>query len=251
MWSAERREWTHPYPDMATARYWCSAVGYNEWLVVAGGEGDGGRLLSSVEVLNTDSKQWYAGPPTPTGWCSMRTAVVGDVCYFMGGCTGEPGAFVDTATATDKVFSVSLSALTSQLQQPWFYDIRATRSKQLADMKGYHAQLVFYASALPLSERSRLLWKEIAGLQVTWSTPLSMSGWLLAVGGRDEDGECCVCNSPLPTCHWGVGEGGRLANTTPTLWRHLYSDWRRGNILVGGERDHDNSLISYLGQTMK
>ena len=185
VWSAERREWTHPYPDMATARYWCSAVGYNEWLVVAGGWGDGRRLLSSV-VLNTDSKQWYAGPPTPTGWCSMRTAVVGDVCYFMGGCTGEPGAFVDTGT--DKVFSVSLSALTSQLQQPWFYDIRATRSKQLADMKGYHAQLVFYASALPLSERSRLLWKEISGLQVTWSTPLSMSGWLLAAGGRDEDG---------------------------------------------------------------
>ena len=94
-----------------------------------------------------------------------------------------------SATATDKVFSVSLSALTSQLQQPWFYDIRATRSKQLADMKGHHAQLVFYASALPLSERSKLLWKEISGLQVKWSAPLSMSGCLLAVGGRDEDGD--------------------------------------------------------------
>ena len=47
----------------------CSVVGYNEWLVVVGGGGDVG-LLSSVEILNTDSKQWYAGPPTPIRCCS-------------------------------------------------------------------------------------------------------------------------------------------------------------------------------------
>ena len=248
VWSAERREWTHPYPDMATARCCCSAVGYNEWLVVAGGCGDGGRLLSSVEVLNTDSKQWYAGPPTPTGWACMRTAVVGDVCYFMGGHTGEPGTFGDTAT--DKVFSVSLSALTSQLQQPWFYDIRATRSKQLADMKGHHAQLVFYASALPLSERSRLLWKEIAGLQVKRSTPLSMSGWLLAVGGRGEDGNAV---SAIHLYQPATGEWVKVGDLPTPLPRYggictVIGDVK---ILVGGECDPDNSLISYLGQTMK
>ena len=73
VWSAERREWTHPYPDMTTARSRCSAVGYNEWLVVAGGWRDGVGPLSSVEILNTDSKQWYARPPTPTRWNYMKT----------------------------------------------------------------------------------------------------------------------------------------------------------------------------------
>ncbi len=38
-----------------------------------------------VEVLNTDSKQWCAGPPTPAPWDSMKAAVVGDMGYFMGG----------------------------------------------------------------------------------------------------------------------------------------------------------------------
>ena len=152
-WRADWREWTHPYPDMHTARSHCSAAVYNEWLVVASGVGDGGNAVSSVEVLNTDSKQWYAGPPTPTGWYSMKTALVGDVCYFMGGCSVPPGAFSISASSF-KVYSMSLPALTSQLhsQEP----------------REYH--------------------QEISGLQVKRSAPLSISGALLAVGGEDKDG---------------------------------------------------------------
>ena len=151
VWRAESKEWTHPYPDMPTARPHCSAVVYKEWLVVAGGLGgkDEGRL-SSVEVLNTDSKQWYAAPPTPTPWSSMRTAIVGDTCYFMGGLSGG------SATV---VYSVSLPALISQLPS---LDSRE-RGKQ------------------------HQIWKEIPGLQTTRTTPLSIRGSLLAVGGSDRD----------------------------------------------------------------
>ena len=79
MWRGESKEWTHApsYPDMPTARFQCSAV---VCLAVAGGVGDSVERLSSVEVINTDSKQWYAAPPTPTPWRSMETAIniVGD-----------------------------------------------------------------------------------------------------------------------------------------------------------------------------
>ena len=84
VWSEDSKKWTHPYPDMTTPRDSCSAVVYNQYLVVAGGWG-AGDTLSSVEVMNTDTKQWYAGPPTPIAWSSMKTATAGDVCYFMGG----------------------------------------------------------------------------------------------------------------------------------------------------------------------
>ena len=86
VWSEDSKKWTHPYPDMTTPRSSCSAVIYKQYLVVAGGVGAGGGRLLSVEVLNTDTKQWYAGPPTPTAWGNMKTAVVGDMWYFMGGC---------------------------------------------------------------------------------------------------------------------------------------------------------------------
>ena len=150
VWDAYNKQWTHPYPKMQTARGWCSAVVDNEWLVVAGGWSQGlGRKLSSVEVMNTYSKQWYAGPPTPIPLVSMKTATVGDECYFMGGysATGSP---------TNTLYSVSLSALTTGLNS---------------------------------STRKGRIWKEISGLQTTNSTPLSISGSLLAVGGMDKDGK--------------------------------------------------------------
>ena len=107
VWRASSKEWTYPYPDMATPRRSCSAVTYKLWLAVMGGMGDGGRL-SSVEVMNTDTKQWYDGPPTPIAWTEMKTAIVGDMCYFMGG-------YVEGTGYTDKVYNVSLPALVSQL----------------------------------------------------------------------------------------------------------------------------------------
>ena len=54
--------------------------------MVSGGWGDHEEKISSVEVMNTDSKQWYAGPPSPVAWRNMKTA---DMCYFVGGYTGR------------------------------------------------------------------------------------------------------------------------------------------------------------------
>ena len=146
VWSEDSKKWTHPYPDMTAPRDSCSAVVYNQYLVVAGGWGVGGRL-SSVKVMNTDTKQWYAGPPTPIAWISMKTAIVGDTCYFMGGwILGGP---------TNNVYSVSLPALVSQLNSD-------------------------------SSAKDTQTWKELPQLPVTCAAPLSISGSLLAVGG-DKD----------------------------------------------------------------
>ena len=60
VWDADK--WTHPYPSMNTARTSCSAGVYHEWLIVAGGNSAVDGVLSTVEVMNTDFKQWYSGP---------------------------------------------------------------------------------------------------------------------------------------------------------------------------------------------
>ena len=148
VWRADSKKWTHLYPDMTTPRGSCSTVTYKQWVVVAGGYGAGGRL-SSVEVMNTDTKQWYAGPPTPIAWSSMKTAVVDDMCYLMGGCIGDGGA------NNVKVYSVSFSALVSQLNPD-------------------------------SSAKDTQIWKEIPQLPVKYAAPLSISGSLLAVGGTDK-----------------------------------------------------------------
>ena len=147
VWRKDSKKWTHPYPDMTTPRDSCSAVTYKQYLVVAGGRGAGGRL-SSIEIMNTDTKQWYAGPPTSIAWTDMKAAIAGDMCYFMGG--DNEGVLINN------VYSVSLPALVSQLN--------------------------FDSSA-----KDTQTWKELPQLPVTRAAPLSISGSLLAVGGQDKD----------------------------------------------------------------
>ena len=213
VWEAEN--WSHvPYPDMCTARSECSAVVYNEWLAVAGGVGNGERL-SSVEVMNTDSKKWYAAPPTPTPWSSMRTAIVGDTCYFMGGYTERASYGLAT-----EIYIVSLPALLSRLQS-------RKRGKK-------HSQL----------------WKEIPGLQATLSTPLSISGSLLAVGGMDDDHnvETAIHLYQPDSCEWvKVGD-----LPTPRCWCACTMIAEKDMLVAGGEdceaylHRSDIALISTL-----
>ena len=157
VWEAKSRKWTYPYPEMPTARSLCSVAVFKEWLIVAGGVSVGGFMstVSSVEVMNTDTKQWHTGQPMPTPWNSMKTAIMGDMCYFMGGFTSISGS-----RGTDSVYCVPLPALISQAQS------RVSR------------------------ENSHSAWKEIRGIGIEWSAPLSISGSLLAVGGCD-----------IVTCH--------------------------------------------------
>ena len=105
VWGAESREWIHPYPPMPTARSWSSAVAYQQWLLVAGGESYGVDV-STVEVLDVASLQWWSAPSTPTPLCGMRSTIVGDMWYLMGGYGGGYGN-------TDEVYSESLPALIS------------------------------------------------------------------------------------------------------------------------------------------
>ena len=144
VWRTDSKKWTHPYPDMPTARSRASAVIYDKWLIVAGGWSGDDTPLSTVEVMNIDTKQWYTGTPTPTAFTYMKTAIVGDLWYLMGG-------YDDNDRATDKVYSVSLPVLISQVNS---------------------------------TQRDPQIWKCISGLGLHFSAPLSISGSLLALGGK-------------------------------------------------------------------
>ena len=106
LWDADGRKWTHPYTPMPTPRYFSSAVVYRQWLIVAGGW-SGAARTSSVEVLDISSNQWCRAPSIPVPWTLMKSAVVGDTWYLMGGYDG--------GRKTDQVYNVSLSILISHI----------------------------------------------------------------------------------------------------------------------------------------
>ena len=141
VWKTDSNQWTRPFPAMPTPRQSPSATSYKHWLVVAGGLGEGS--LSTVGVLDIDNKQWSTAPSTPTTWDSMKSTIIGDTWYLMG---GRQDFFTDT---TD-VYSVSLEALVSH----------------------------------SASDSSKI-WNKIAPNNCELSSPLSLGGSLLALGGRD------------------------------------------------------------------
>ena len=148
MWGTATKQWTHPYPEMQIGRSSPSAVVYRDWLVVAGGRGDIEGRLASVEAMNIPLKQWHAAPPIPVAWARMKTAVVGNTCYFMGGGIGGTSHTYD-------VYSVYLPALILQINMKYKTD--------------------------------QNIWKKESALLTTLSCPLSLNGSLLAFGGWDKD----------------------------------------------------------------
>ena len=144
VWKTDSKKWIHPYPDMLTARSNASAVTYNKWLIVAGGRSGYDTRISTVEVMNIDTKQWYARTSAPKAFTHMKTAIVGGLWYLMGG-------YDEKQKITDKVYSVSLPVLISQVNS---------------------------------TQRDPQIWKCISGLGLYSSTPLSISGSLLALGGE-------------------------------------------------------------------
>ena len=110
VWDTNQRKWTHPYTPMPTSRHYSSAVVYRQWLIVAGGWSGETRILS-VELLYISSNQWYRAPPTPVPWTLMKSAIVGDTWYLMGGYDG--------GTKTDQVYSVSLSHINNTSERIW------------------------------------------------------------------------------------------------------------------------------------
>ena len=95
VWKADANLWAHPYPDMLITRSRCSAAASHEWLVIARGWSKIWGALSSVEVMNTQNGVQNTGPLTPIKWHSMKTAVLGEEMYVMGGYNGETNSFFD------------------------------------------------------------------------------------------------------------------------------------------------------------
>ena len=162
VWNEQSKRWTHPLPPMTTA---CSspsvATHNNRWLVVMGG------YVSRVEILDTDSTQWYhaASLPQPL---SALSAIIGNMCYLLGGYTKG-------GTASKKVFSVCLDDLISQaVSQP------------------------ASASAPPTPSP----WQSLPDTPLKYSTALAFNGALLAVGGGFSAGSAAIYHYQPSSRSW-------------------------------------------------
>ncbi len=149
-WNEQSKRWTHPLPPMTTACHSPSVATHDRWLVVIGGSNDYIHF-SKVEILDTtELRRWYHAASLPQQLSCALPATVGNMCYILGGYTGDRG------TPSKKVFSVCLDDL-------------------ISDAVSQSAS----ASAPPTPSP----WQSLPDAPLEQSTGLAFNGSLLAVGG--------------------------------------------------------------------
>ncbi len=139
--------WTHPYPPMSIARYCSTAVSFNNNIIVAGGWIVAGRI-SSVEVLDVASRRWYIAQSLPKPLSYLKSTLIGNTLYLMGG-------YDHTGGATKTVYHVDLNELIA---------------KALSNLD------------------TPIIWQTLQEVPLLCSAPLNIGSSLLAVGGRDDRG---------------------------------------------------------------
>ena len=142
--------WVEHFPAMPTKRALTAVICSGKALVVAGGWGEGGTPLNTVEVMDTDTLKWSVATSLPHPLSDASATVCGGSVYLVGGR--------DQQCATE-VLTCSLSSL---LQSPGGVEIKD----------------------LPL-DRNHQVWHMIGNLPVKYSTCITVNGQLLVVGGQD------------------------------------------------------------------
>ena len=148
VWDDKQRHWVFSLPVMNTACCSSAVATYNQWLLVAGGDGEQGRL-SRVEVMNVSSKQWYQVASLPVAGYYMSSTMIGNTWYLMGGFTSNG--------PSKSVMSVCVEHIIS---------------KAISQPAGANSSTLSRWNSLPNTPSKR-------------STALAFQGALLAVGGGD------------------------------------------------------------------
>ena len=144
-------KWVTIFPPMPTKRHYLAVISVQNYLIAAGGVGEGLTVLSTVEVMNIATREWYTAASLPEPVYLMSATVCGGRLYLLGGkyTTNNP---------TRAVFTCTLDSLLHSCHPP---------------------------SQTPPHTNEAGVWQRIADVPMTHSTCTTLNGRVLAFGGRD------------------------------------------------------------------
>ena len=153
-------KWVTVFPPMPTNRRLAAVISAQNYLIVAGGLGVG-RALSTVEVMDMNTREWYTAASLPEPVWNMSVTVCGGRLYLLGG-EGK------NYHRTHAVFTCTLESLIRSCHPP---------------------------SQTPPHTSEPSVWQRVADVPVWWSTCTTLNGRVLAVGGLDSH------NNPTAAVH--------------------------------------------------
>ena len=148
-------KWVTVFPPMPTKREHPAVISAQNYLIAAGGVGlRYTAILSTVEVMNTDTREWYTAASLPEPVSDMSATVCGGRLYLLGG-------WDKNNYPTRAVFTCTLDSLLHSCHPP--------------------------SQTLPHTNEASV-WQRIADVPMEYSTCTTLNGRVLAVGGEDSHG---------------------------------------------------------------
>ena len=99
------------YTKMITARSWATATGHQGMLIITGGRDDSNKILSSTELFDSNHGQWYTCNDLPQPHSHLKSVVVDNILYLLGGINKH-------YNPSSEVFTAQLDRL-SEHQLKW------------------------------------------------------------------------------------------------------------------------------------
>ena len=154
-----KRKWEEFYPPMPTKRAFTTTVSTSTCLVVAGGQTQMSHgVVQTVEIMNTETRQWFVATDIPFSVTWPRMVLYRDSLFFTG------------ATNTNKVFTCKLESLLDSCTpapDPPFHQMSAHNTGT--------------------GSQDMEIWKRIADIPIREeSTLVAVKGCLLALGGHND-----------------------------------------------------------------
>ena len=149
----EITKWTEEFPPMPTGRWGACALCTGTALIVAGGQGDKGKV-ATIEILNTATLQWSTAVDLPQPMFGGSLLQISDNHIY------TLGAYNRDQCPIKSVYMCTLNAL----------------------LQSCNPQLLRGESLSP-SE----VWSKVTDIPAKDSAYVSLHGQLLAVGGKDSD----------------------------------------------------------------
>ena len=158
-------KWVTIFPPMPTKREMPAVISAQNHLIAAGGVGVGRRVLSTVEVMNIATQEWYTAASLPDPVWSMSATVCGERLYLLGGRNKN-------YNPTCAVFTCTPDSLLHSCHPP---------------------------SHIPPHTNEAGVWQCIADVPLRYPTCTTLNGRVLAVGGWDLHGtttaDVCMYNA--------------------------------------------------------
>ena len=189
LFTFRQRQWVKEYPPVNTARSSPAVVSTSDgdYIIVIGGDGDGGRVTTRVELFNVSSRRWYELTDLPQALIVPSATICGHQLNVIGRDDGYSCSLQALPSSDQPITSQSIRHLiswTSLPRLPVALSTAATLCGQLVIIGGYRR-----------------------GVSPDNSIHQLLDGRWVEIGSISRDRQWCLVVSPSPDKMMIVGGG--------------------------------------------